>query len=116
MEQAIKTALFFADLLKRRVYENFDVKTTKSIMLRKIYEAAVHNSKEKLFGGDLVLFENIELQQCNADDIVMILNVLQDSKIKNQENCLQCVLVAALSSVHAKLGLCRLCGRRVILE
>ena len=74
------------DSSKRRVYENFDVKTTKSIMLRKIYEAAVHNSKEELLGGDLVLFENIELQQCNADDIVMILNVLQDSKIKNQEN------------------------------
>ena len=59
---------------KKRVYENFDVKTTKSIMLRKIYET------------DLVLFENIELQQRNIDDTIMILNVLQDSKFKNQGN------------------------------
>ena len=34
----------------------------------------------------MVLFENIELQQRNVDDTVMILNVLQDSKIKNQDN------------------------------
>lgn len=71
---------------KKRVYENFDVKTTKSIMLRKIYETALHNTKEKLVAGDLVLFENIELQQRNVDDTVMILNILQDSKIKNQGN------------------------------
>lgn len=71
---------------KKRVYENFDVKTTKSIMLRKIYETALYNTKEKLVEGDLVLFENIELQQRNVDDTVMILNILQDSKIKNQGN------------------------------
>lgn len=68
------------------MYENFDVKTTKSIMLRKIYETALYNTKEKLVEGDLVLFENIELQQRNVDDTVMILNILQDSKIKNQGN------------------------------
>ena len=52
---------------KKRVYENFDVKTTKSIMLRKIYETALENSNKKLQEGDLVLFENIELQQRNID-------------------------------------------------
>src|SRR5699024_4840684 len=36
--------------------------------------------------GDLVLFKNIELQQRNLDDTVMILNILQDSKFKNQGN------------------------------
>lgn len=74
------------DNSKKRVYENFDVKMTKSIMLRKIYEAALHNKNKKTAEGDLVLFENIELQQRNVDDTVMILNVLQDSKIKNQDN------------------------------
>ena len=71
---------------KKRVYENFDVKTTKSIMLRKIYETALGNLNKELQEGDLVLFENIELQQRNMDDTLMILNVLQDSKFKNQGN------------------------------
>ena len=34
----------------------------------------------------MVLFKNIELQQRNLDDTVMILNILQDSKFKNQGN------------------------------
>ena len=71
---------------KKRVYENFDVKTTKSIMLRKIYETALENSNKKLQEGDLVVFKNIELQQRNIDDTIMILNILQDSKFKNQGN------------------------------
>ncbi|MBV4449241.1 hypothetical protein KM792_06095 [Clostridium tyrobutyricum] len=76
------------DSSKKRVYENFDVKTTKSIMFRKIYETAQRkkNEKKELQIGDLIVFDNIELQQRNIDDTVMILNVLQDSKIKNQEN------------------------------
>lgn len=59
-------------------------------MLRKIYETAVKNRAKKvdksLKMGDLTLFENIELQQMNVDDTVMILNALQDSKLKNQAN------------------------------
>ncbi|MDO4168283.1 MAG: hypothetical protein Q4D45_00140 [Lachnospiraceae bacterium] len=74
------------DSSKKRVYENFDVKTTKSIMLRKIYETALNNKNESLEIGDLVIFDNIELRQRNIDDTIMILNVLQDSKIKNQGN------------------------------
>lgn len=76
------------DSSKKRVYENFDVKTTKSIMFRKIYETAQRKKEEKkeLQIGDLTVFDNIELQQRNIDDTVMILNVLQDSKIKNQGN------------------------------
>lgn len=74
------------DSSKKRVYENFDVKTTKSIMLRKIYETALNNKNESLEIGDLAIFDNIELQQRNIDDTIMILNVLQDSKIKNQGN------------------------------
>lgn len=73
---------------KKRVYENFDVKITKSIMLRTIYETAQKNSGSNTTfkTGDLVLFKNIELQQRNLDDTVMILNILQDSKFKNQGN------------------------------
>lgn len=70
---------------KKRVYENFDVKTTKSIMLQKIY-SNIKKSNEELSLGDLTIFENVELQQRNIDDTVMILNILQDSKIKNDPN------------------------------
>lgn len=71
---------------KKRVYENFDVKTTKSIMLREIYEYTQKdkNKLNKFKIGDLAVFNNIELKQRNIDDTVMILNVLQDSKIKNE--------------------------------
>lgn len=53
------------DSSKKRVYENFDVKTTKSIMLRKVYDTTQKNKTkpEKLKLGDLTIFENIELQQ-----------------------------------------------------
>lgn len=73
------------DSSKKRVYENFDVKTTKSIMLRKIYESAQKKKAgvNKLATGDLVILNNIELKQMNIDDTIMILNLLQDSKIKN---------------------------------
>ena len=76
------------DNSKKRVYENFDVQTTKSIMLRTIYETAQKKDSgtDSLKIGDLVLFKSIELQQRNIEDTVMILNILQDSKIKNQAN------------------------------
>lgn len=62
---------------KVRVYENFDVKTTKSIMLRRIYDSINKGDGKNNFStGDLVLFENIELNQKNTDDTAMILNVL----------------------------------------
>ncbi|CUP66085.1 Uncharacterised protein [Clostridium baratii] len=71
---------------KKRVYENFDVKTTKSIMLRKIYDKVKKNNKENgnFKTGQLIMFNDVALERRNVDDTVMILNVLQDSKIKNQ--------------------------------
>lgn len=71
---------------KKRVYENFDVKTTKSIMLRKIYDKVKKNNKENgnFKTGQLIMFNDVALERRNVDDPVMILNVLQDSKIKNQ--------------------------------
>ena len=72
---------------KKRVYENFDVKTTKSIMLRKIYDKVKQDDNEQnrnLKTGQLTMFKEIALQRRNVDDTVMMLNVLKDSKIKNQ--------------------------------
>lgn len=70
---------------KKRVYENFEVKMTKSLMLRKLYEVAKQNSNTKsIVPGQLVLFKDVELKRKNIDDTVMILNVLKDSKLKNQ--------------------------------
>lgn len=76
------------DNYKKRVYENFDVKTTKSIMLRKLYEVAKNsnNTIQNILPGQLILFKDVELKRRNIDDTVMILNVLQDSKLKNQGN------------------------------
>lgn len=78
---------------KRRVYENFDVKTTKSIMLRKIYDI-VNQCEDMLYKnsdldtekniktGGIVLFKNVELQQLNINDTAMLLSILQDSNLK----------------------------------
>ncbi|GGH46618.1 hypothetical protein GCM10008014_09370 [Paenibacillus silvae] len=77
------------DNSKKKVYESFDVKNTKSIMLRKIYETIQANkqqSRNTLKTGDLVVFENIELRPRNIDDTVLVLNILRDSNIKNSSN------------------------------
>lgn len=78
--------VFVEETSKQRVFESFDVKQTKSIMLRKIYEEISKTKNCKFNEGNLVLLENVQLQQLNVDDTVMILNVLQDSKLKNQQN------------------------------
>ncbi|TCO79417.1 hypothetical protein [Marinisporobacter balticus] len=72
---------------KKSVFESFDVKTTKSIMLRKIYKVA-KNAKEnkKTELGKVVMFTNTTLNQQNTDDTVMILNILKDSEMKNVSN------------------------------
>ncbi len=74
------------DLTKQRVFESFEVKETKSLMLRTIYDSIANSSKSNFSEGSLVLFENVELKQLNVDDTVMILNILQDSKFNNQDN------------------------------
>lgn len=72
---------------KKSVFESFDVKTTKSIMLRKIYNVAKNSSNDiKLELGKIVMFTNINLKQQNTDNTVMLLNILKDSKINNFSN------------------------------
>lgn len=73
-------------LSRQRVFESFDVKETKSIMLRTIYDSVKKIGDSSFSEGNLVLLENVELKQVNVDDTVMILNVLQDSKFNNQDN------------------------------
>jgi hypothetical protein len=77
------------DNSKKKVYESFDVKTTKSIMLKKIYETIRFSNqqrKSELNAGDLVVFKNVELRQRNVDDTVFVLNILRDTNVKNASN------------------------------
>lgn len=83
---SVNAGITFENNYKNRVFESFDVKSTKSIMLRKIYESISNNHSAELQVGSIRVFENVELQQANVDDTVMILNILQDSKIHNQGN------------------------------
>lgn len=70
---------------KTSVYESFDVKTTKSIMLRTIYSSIKKRcSKEEL--GNILLFKNVELMQRNTDDTVMVLNILKDGNMKQKDD------------------------------
>lgn len=78
-----ESSILSEEVSKQRVFESFDVKQTKSIMLRKIYET-ISSQEDTISEGKLILIKNVELQQMNVDDTVMILNVLQDSKLKNQ--------------------------------
>ena len=72
------------DNYKKRVYENFDVKMTKSIMLRELYEVAKLSSNKNLSSGQLILFRDVELEQRNINDTVMFLNICKDINLKNQ--------------------------------
>jgi hypothetical protein len=67
---------------KTSVYEDFDVKITKSIMLRTIYTAIRKRDSDKEDLGNILLFRNVELKQRNTDDTVMVLNVLKDGNMK----------------------------------
>lgn len=69
--------------LKNSVFENFDVKNTKSTMLKKIYSSIVYKSINEKKVGNILLFKNIKLIQDNTDDTVMTLNVLKDMNMKN---------------------------------
>lgn len=82
----VETGYSVEDVSKQKVLESFEVKHTKSLMLQKIYNAISNQSSENMNTGELVLLRNVELKQINVDDTVMILNVLQDSKLKNQSN------------------------------
>lgn len=82
---SIDSTVEYEDTSKKKVYENFDVKMTKSIMLRRLYKKSstdVTSAK----AGQLILFKEIELERRNVDDTVLLLNVLQDTKMKNQGN------------------------------
>lgn len=73
---------------KKSVFESFDVKTTKSIMLRKIYDK-VKEAKTDETTGKVLMYKDIKLVPLNIDDTIMVLNILRDSasgKVKTDEN------------------------------
>ena len=63
--------------------ESFEIKNTKSTIFRKVYEMAKTFQIRSSKPGDLVKFDNISLTPVNAQDIPLILQVLQSSKLDN---------------------------------
>lgn len=66
-----------------KISESFEIKSTKSTIFRKVYEMAKKFENGKLAQGDLVKFDSVSLVPVNAQDIPLILQVLQSSKIDN---------------------------------
>lgn len=84
----LNTSAEFEDSLNQRIYEDFDVKNTKSTILRILYSQLLEidgnpENQSKIKNGKLVKFKNVELKGRNLDDMLMVLNVLEDSNIKN---------------------------------
>lgn len=72
--------------LSSTVYENFDVKTTKSILLQTLYQKIKEKDimLEPSNVGDVVLIKETNLQPNNLDDTVFLLNALKGSKFKQK--------------------------------
>jgi len=68
------------------ISENFEIKSTKSTIFRKVYKMSKNFEEKNLQQGDLVKFENISLKAINAQDIPLILQVLQSSKLENHSS------------------------------
>lgn len=66
-----------------KISESYEVKNTKSTIFRKVYERSKNFQGENLEHGDLIKFDNITLNPVNAQDIPLILQVLQASKLDN---------------------------------
>ncbi|WP_159593298.1 hypothetical protein [Streptococcus halichoeri] len=66
-----------------KISESFEVKSTKSTIFRKVYEMAKKFESGELVQGDLVKFDSVSLVPVNAQDIPLVLQVLQSSKIDN---------------------------------
>ncbi|MDG3131620.1 hypothetical protein MKL26_01095 [Streptococcus suis] len=66
-----------------KISESFEVKSTKSTIFRKVYEMSKNFQAENLEQGDLIKFDSVTLNPVNAQDIPLILQVLQASKLDN---------------------------------
>lgn len=66
-----------------KISESFEVKSTKSTILRKVYKMSKNFQDKNLEQGDLIKFESVTLKPVNAQDIPLILQVLQASKLDN---------------------------------
>lgn len=70
---------------KSSVLHEIQVKETKSIILRNIYELLNDADKiEDYKTGQLIILKNREIKRINVADTFMLLNVLKDSNIANQ--------------------------------
>ena len=66
-----------------KISESFEVKSTKSTIFRKVYEMSKNFQAENIEQGDLIKFDSVTLNPVNAQDIPLILQVLQASKLDN---------------------------------
>lgn len=66
-----------------KISESFEVKSTKSTIFRKVYEMSKNFQAENLEQGDLIKFDSVTLNPVNAQDLPLILQVLQASKLDN---------------------------------
>lgn len=66
-----------------KISESFEIKSTKSTIFRKVYEMSKNFQAENLEQGDLTKFDSITLNPVNAQDLPLILQVLQASKLDN---------------------------------
>lgn len=66
-----------------KISESFEVKSTKSTIFRKVYAMSKDFKVENLEQGALINFDSITLNPLNAQDIPIILQVLQASKLDN---------------------------------
>lgn len=66
-----------------KISESFEVKSTKSTIFRKVYEMSKIFQAENLEQGDLIKFDSVTFNPVNAQDLPLILQVLQASKLDN---------------------------------
>lgn len=66
-----------------KISESFEVKSTKSTIFRKVYEMSKLFPYENFKQGDLIRFDSIAFSSVNAQDIPLLLQVLQSSKFDN---------------------------------
>ena len=74
------------EIRKNRILETYDIKQTKSIILRKIYQKANELTDVKKEKGSLVLISDVELKQINLNETMFLLKTLQTMNLNQEVN------------------------------
>lgn len=74
------------EIKKNRILETYDIKQTKSIILRKIYKNANELTDVQKGKGSLVLISNVELKQINLNETMFLLKTLQTMNLNQKVN------------------------------